>query len=287
MCLSARRASGSSPAHMTSGNVERSPWQCRCQRYRGRWLRRGRAPQRWACGSTTPWWSAIPTSSHSACCRARIFARVAPAGHKTAALEVELLDDSQTMASPVATLDARVESRVYADDGFAVTSGPTTQGGRFAIPTGRVPGRARPGSTSRCEKVEVTTPHFTDRVAEAQRLVANPGRTPALAPADRTAPKHALRKSATRSTSVARPSRCCTASHTRATSSAPRTACCSSTSRTLVAVRSSSTSPTSRQVGEFYPGIDQALFEECRASSLRWSQPGGWILKTSSRAEDR
>ena len=50
-----------------------------------------------------------------------IFARVAPAGHKTAALEVELARRLAAMASPVATLDARVESRVYADDGFAVT----------------------------------------------------------------------------------------------------------------------------------------------------------------------
>jgi thiamine kinase-like enzyme len=34
-------------------------------------------------------------------------------------------------------------------------------------------------------RLDVTTPHFTDRVAEAQQLVANRERTPALADADR------------------------------------------------------------------------------------------------------
>jgi thiamine kinase-like enzyme len=34
-------------------------------------------------------------------------------------------------------------------------------------------------------KLDVTTPHFTDRVAEAQQLVASRDRTPALADADR------------------------------------------------------------------------------------------------------
>jgi Ser/Thr protein kinase RdoA (MazF antagonist) len=34
-------------------------------------------------------------------------------------------------------------------------------------------------------KIDVTTPHFTDRVAEARQLVASRRRTPALADADR------------------------------------------------------------------------------------------------------
>ena len=36
-----------------------------------------------------------------------------------------------------------------------------------------------------CGQIDVTTPHFTDRVAEAQQLVASRDQTPALAEADR------------------------------------------------------------------------------------------------------
>jgi hypothetical protein len=42
-------------------------------------------------------------------------------------------------------------------------------------------------------KIDVTTPHFTDRVAEAQQLVAGRDRTPALADADRELLSHTLR----------------------------------------------------------------------------------------------
>jgi thiamine kinase-like enzyme len=42
-------------------------------------------------------------------------------------------------------------------------------------------------------KIDVTTPHFTDRVAEAQQLVASRDRTPALADADRELLGHTLR----------------------------------------------------------------------------------------------
>ena len=41
--------------------------------------------------------------------------------------------------------------------------------------------------------LDVTAPHFTDRVAEAQQLVASRDRTPALADADRELLSHTLR----------------------------------------------------------------------------------------------
>ena len=42
-------------------------------------------------------------------------------------------------------------------------------------------------------QIDVTTPHFTDRVAEAQQLVASRDRTPALADADRELLSNTLR----------------------------------------------------------------------------------------------
>ena len=41
-------------------------------------------------------------------------------------------------------------------------------------------------------KIDITAPHFTDRVAEAQQLVASPDLTPALADADRELLRHTL-----------------------------------------------------------------------------------------------
>jgi hypothetical protein len=43
--------------------------------------------------------------------------------------------------------------------------------------------------------LDITAPHFTDRVAEAQQLVASRDRTPALAEADRVLLSNALRTS--------------------------------------------------------------------------------------------
>ena len=50
-----------------------------------------------------------------------------------------------------------------------------------------------------CGQLDVTTPHFTDRVAEAQQLVASRDLTPALADADRELLSHTLRRLSERS----------------------------------------------------------------------------------------
>ena len=113
-----------------------------------------------------------------------VFARVAPVGQEIAALEVELAQRLAAMASPVAALEARVEPRVYADDGFAVT---------FWTYYEPVDSQSPPADYAdalhclhaRMRSVEIATPHFTDRVAAAERLVADANATPALAEADR------------------------------------------------------------------------------------------------------
>src|SRR5881409_3231997 len=87
-----------------------------------------------------------------------VLARVAPVAHQVAQFEVDLAQRLTETESPVAALEHRVEPRVYERGGFVVT-----------------------------------TPHFTDRVAEAQQLVAGRGRTPALADADRELLSHTLR----------------------------------------------------------------------------------------------
>jgi thiamine kinase-like enzyme len=78
-----------------------------------------------------------------------------------------------------------VEPRVYERDGFAMTLwtfyAPATR--RALSPADYANALERLHAGMR--KLDVTTPHFTDRVAEAQQLVASRDHTPALASADR------------------------------------------------------------------------------------------------------
>lgn len=114
-----------------------------------------------------------------------VFARVTHVGHEVAQLEVELALRLAETESPVAALEPRVEPRIYERDGFAVTlwtyyeslAHPEVSPADYAKTLERLHAGMR--------KLDVTTPHFTDRVAEAQQLVASSERTPALADADR------------------------------------------------------------------------------------------------------
>jgi thiamine kinase-like enzyme len=114
-----------------------------------------------------------------------VVARVAPVAHQVAQLEIELAQRLAKSASPVAVLDPRVEPRVYERDGFVVTLWtyyePATP--REVSPTdyANALGRLHAG----LRKLDVPAPHFTDRVEQAQQLVASRDHTPALADADR------------------------------------------------------------------------------------------------------
>jgi Phosphotransferase enzyme family len=114
-----------------------------------------------------------------------VFARVAPVGQEVAALEVELALRLAATASPVAAPEPRIEPRVYERDGFAVTYWTHYE---VVLPAPDFPStyadalqRLHAGMRS----VEIATPHFLDRAAEAERLVTHRDETPALAEADR------------------------------------------------------------------------------------------------------
>jgi aminoglycoside phosphotransferase (APT) family kinase protein len=114
-----------------------------------------------------------------------VFARVALVGQEVAAFEVELAQRLAAVASPVAALDPRVEPRVYEVDGFAVTL--------WTYYEAVTPDQVSPAEYAdalRClhagmRSVEFATPHFMERAAAAERLVANRDETPALGEADR------------------------------------------------------------------------------------------------------
>ncbi|CAM5569160.1 aminoglycoside phosphotransferase family protein [Streptomyces coeruleorubidus] len=114
-----------------------------------------------------------------------VLARVAPVADQVARFEVELAQRLAESGCPVAALDPRVEPRVHERDGFVVTLWtyyePVTS--REASPADYA--HALELLHAGMRKLDVPTPHFTDRVEQAQQLVANHDRTPALADADR------------------------------------------------------------------------------------------------------
>jgi thiamine kinase-like enzyme len=114
-----------------------------------------------------------------------VLARVAPVAHQAAQFEIELAQRLTASGNPVATLEPRVEPRVYERDGFVVTLWtyyePATQ--QQVSPADYADALKRLHAGMR--KVDVATPHFTDRIEQAQQLVASRDRTPALLGADR------------------------------------------------------------------------------------------------------
>jgi hypothetical protein len=123
-----------------------------------------------------------------------VLARVAHVAHQAGTeFEVEVAGRLAETDSPVAELEPRVEPRVYVRDGFAVTLWTYYE----PVPSRDV---APPEYAQALERlhagmrqIDVTAPHFTDRVAEAQWLVGNRAQTPELADAERDLLKNTLR----------------------------------------------------------------------------------------------
>ena len=122
-----------------------------------------------------------------------LVARIAHVAHQAAQFEVELAQRLAETKSPVAALEPRVEPLVYEREGFVVTlwtyyesvSPPEISPADYANALVRLHAGMR--------TLDVSTPHFTDRVAEAHQLVASHDGTAALADADRELLRHTLR----------------------------------------------------------------------------------------------
>jgi len=113
-----------------------------------------------------------------------VFARVAPQGQEVAQFEVELAQQLAEVGSPVGLLEPRADPRVYTRDGFAVTLWtyyePVTP---HVSPVDYA--NALELLHAGMRKVDVPSPSFTDRITEAEEVVADPVRSPELAGADR------------------------------------------------------------------------------------------------------
>jgi Ser/Thr protein kinase RdoA (MazF antagonist) len=114
-----------------------------------------------------------------------VLARVAPVAHQVSQFEVELAQRLAGSGCPVAALERRVDPRVYERDGFVVTL--------WTYYEPAAPREVPPADYASALKqlhagmrtLDIPAPHFTDRVEQAQQLVASRDHTPALAAADR------------------------------------------------------------------------------------------------------
>ena len=111
-----------------------------------------------------------------------VVARVTPMTHHASAeREVELVRRLAQTDSPVAALEPRVEPRVFVRDGFKITMWTYFEPVQSrALPPAEY-AQALEHLHAGLRQIDVTTPHFMDRVAATQRDVASRDVTPDLA----------------------------------------------------------------------------------------------------------
>jgi hypothetical protein len=115
-----------------------------------------------------------------------VLARVAPrAHHSSAQFEVEVVRRLVETNSPIAQLERRVEPGVYLRDGFAVTLWTYYEPmvSSDIAPSDYADALTRLHAGMR--QIDLRAPHFTDRVADAHRVVVDRVQSPELQEPDR------------------------------------------------------------------------------------------------------
>ncbi|WP_328993899.1 aminoglycoside phosphotransferase family protein [Kribbella sp. NBC_01245] len=206
-----------------------------------------------------------------------VLARVAPAAEQVAQFEIELAQRLTEAGSPMAALERRVEPRVYERDDFVVTLWtyyePVTPEVVSPADYAHVLERLHAGM----RKVDVPTPHFTDRVEDAQQLLASRDHTPALADADRELLSTTLRR-LRRAIEERRPAE-------QLLHGEPHPGNLLNTKNGLLFIdlETCCRGPVEfdlahapEEVSEHYPGIDQDLLRECRILMLAMVTTWRW-----------
>ena len=121
-----------------------------------------------------------------------VVARVAPAAQQIAQFELDLGQLLVAAGCPVAAPEPRVEPRVYERDDFVITFWTYYEPvASMLSPLDYASALERLHAGMRT--LDLPAPHFTDRVDEAEQLVANRNQTPALADTDRDLLRDTLR----------------------------------------------------------------------------------------------
>lgn len=115
-----------------------------------------------------------------------IVARVSPTGWYSSAREVELVRRlAEETDAPVAGLDPRVEPRLHERDGFEIAMWTYYEPVHSEELTPADYADALERLHAALRQVDVNAPHFTDRLAEIRRWLADPDFTPELTNEDR------------------------------------------------------------------------------------------------------
>jgi hypothetical protein len=207
-----------------------------------------------------------------------ILARVAHVGREVATLEVELAQRLAQVRSPAGALDPRVEPRVHQRDGYAVTlwtyyepATPEIAPAAYADALERLHAGMR--------TLDVSTPHFTDRVASAEQLVTTRALTPELTDADREMLTSTLRRLRRAIRDRGAPEQLLHGEphpgNVLSTANGPlfidlETCCRGPVEFDLAHVPDT--------VSEHYPGVDHALLRDCRLLVLAMVAAWRWEL---------
>ncbi|MGH8977640.1 MAG: phosphotransferase [Acidimicrobiia bacterium] len=207
-----------------------------------------------------------------------VVARVAPLAYQASAeFEVEVAQRLAEAGSPVASLDPRVEPRVHVRDGFVVNMWTYYE----PVQPRQVPPADYAHALERLHggmrQVDLPTPHFTDRVAEAERVIGSREVSPALVDADRELLANTLgrRKRAIVDRGAAE----------QLLHGEPHPWNMLGTTNELVFIdlETGCRGPVEfdiahapDEVGEHYPGVDQELLRECRGLILAMVAAWRW-----------
>lgn len=204
-----------------------------------------------------------------------VLARVAPAGEENAAFELELAQRLVETGSPMAALAPGVEPIPYERDGFVVTLWTYYAKAEPISPSAYAQALEQLHVGMRA--VEIASPHYTDRVEDAQRLLADRNLTPDLADEDRELLVGTLRD-LTRAIEERRPAEQLLHGEPHpgnllSTPSGPRfidlETCCRGPVEFDLA-------HAPDEVSEFYPGVDRALLRDCRLLMLAMITTWRW-----------
>jgi hypothetical protein len=215
-----------------------------------------------------------------------VLARVAPSAHQAGSqFEVEVASRLAETAGPVAELDPRVEPRVYVHDAFAISLWTYYESvGSGIAPADYADALMRLHASLR--QVDLRTPHFTDRVAIAQKELGDRGQTPALPSADRELLSDTLSRfseaigSGTPGEQLlhGEPHPGNVLSTRRGPLFVDLATCCRGPIEFDLA-------HAPEEVGEHYPGADQDLIHQCRI--VMWALFTTWRWRRDDQLPDR
>jgi hypothetical protein len=227
-----------------------------------------------------------------------VLARVGPSAHRAGfEFEMEVARRLTEAGGPVAELEPRVEDRVYSLDDFAISFWTYYEQARSPLAPAEYAG-ALVRLHAAMRRADLVAPHFTDRVASAQREVGDAGRTPALSDPDREFLSAVL---STLSSSI---------SHSGAGEQLlhgephPGNLLNTSAGPLFVDLETCCRGPVEfdvvhapEEVTEHYPGVDRDLIRQCRILSLalvttwRWQHddqlPDGHYWRTEGLRQVR